>query len=107
MNKLFGKTTQSSTKSSLVSPLLHRGLLSLCLLTSLAACATAPELTVPIVTAVQTVQIPQVLTQPTEPAVCRLATNGDLVDCIKAYDGQLQVCNGDKASIVEYMKDPK
>jgi hypothetical protein len=83
------------------------GLPLLCLLLSLAACVSAPQSVAPIVTETKTVQIPQALTSPTEPAICRLETNGDLVDCIKAYDNQLLSCNADKASIEEFQKEPK
>jgi hypothetical protein len=53
------------------------------------------------------VQIPKSLTARTQAAVCRLATNGDLVDCIKAYDNQLNSCNADKGRIEDFQKDPK
>ena len=111
MNNTSSKTTLSLWQSVSNSPVfLGRcviGVMLLFLLLSLAACASGPQSVAPIVTETQTVQIPQALTNPTEPAICRLATNGDLVDCIKAYDNQLNSCNGDKASIVEFQKEPK
>jgi hypothetical protein len=53
------------------------------------------------------VQIPKALTARTQPALCKLASNGDLVDCIKAYDSQLNSCNADKARIEEFQQEAK
>ncbi|WP_456151830.1 Rz1-like lysis system protein LysC [Burkholderia cepacia] len=60
-----------------------------------------------MVTETKTVAIPKSLTARTQAAVCRLGTNGDLVDCIKAYDNQLSSCNADKARIEQFQEDPK
>jgi hypothetical protein len=83
------------------------GLMLLCLLLSLTACASAPQSEAPLVTETKTVQIPKALTARTQPALCKLASNGDLVDCIKAYDNQLNSCNADKARIEEFQQEAK
>lgn len=111
MNKRFTKTTAHLPRNG--SPLRSRtldllaGLLLLCLVLSFAACASAPQSEAPIVTETKTLQIPKALTARTQPAMCKLSTNGDLVDCIKAYDSQLNSCNADKARIEEFQGDGK
>ncbi|WP_423250279.1 Rz1-like lysis system protein LysC [Burkholderia cenocepacia] len=60
-----------------------------------------------MVTETKTVAIPKSLTERTQSAVCRLGTNGGLVDCIKAYDNQLNSCNADKARIEQFQEDPQ
>ncbi|SMG43394.1 Rz1-like lysis system protein LysC [Paraburkholderia susongensis] len=111
MSKQSTKTTQHSSisvKSSQRAALWSkRGLMSLCLPLLFSACVSEPQSEAPIVTETKTVAIPKSLTARTQAAVCRLATNGDLVDCIKAYDNQLNSCNADKGRIEDFQKDPK
>lgn len=72
------------------------GLTSLCLLALLTGCASAPQLTA--------LAPPQPLLQDCPHPDLPVATNGDLLRLLRAYEATVEACNIDKRALREWAK---
>lgn len=70
------------------------GLTSLCLLALLTGCASAPQLTA--------LAPPQTLLQDCPHPDLPVATNGDLLRLLRAYEAVVEACNIDKRALREW-----